>query len=256
MEDKKIFRNITVTLGVIFFLWFLLPSYTGIFHIGNVTGMVCSALLILCGLFHKNIKAFLAYAKSRLWAKILVRAAVVFICVVGIAVIILTAGMIYAANKTPPQNTTAIVLGCKVNGTVPSRMLRGRLDKAVSYLNENPGALCVVTGGQGYGEDISEGEAMADYLIGKGISPDRIYIENRSSDTEENIKFSKEIIDRENLGTEAVIISDGFHVFRGTLIAEKQGLEAYGAGAFTEIFLFPCYYVRELYGLIEEIILK
>lgn len=135
-------------------------------------------------------------------------------------------------------------------------MLRGRLDEAVSYLNENPGARCVVTGGQGKGEAVPEGEAMAEYLTRKGISPERIFIESLSADTEENIKFSKEIIEREKLGSEVVIISDGFHVFRGTIIAEKQGLEAYGRGAFTDIFLFPCYYVRELYGLIEEIILK
>lgn len=256
MKTKKLFRNIAVISGVILFMWFWLPSMVGIFHIGNVTGMVCSVILIILGIFRRQAGKFLTYAKKHLWAKIAVGAVTAFVCAVGIAVILLTAGMIYSANKIPPENTTAIVLGCKVNGTVPSRMLRGRLERAVSYLNENPDARCVVTGGQGKGEDISEGEAMAEYLIGKGISPERIYIESLSTDTEENISFSKEIMEREGLGTEAVIISDGFHVFRGTIIAEKQGLEAYGAGAFTDIFLFPCYYVRELYGLIEEIVLK
>lgn len=62
-----------------------------------------------------------------------------------------------------------IVLGTQIHESGPSIVLKYRLDAAVLYLNENPGTICIVSGGQGKNEPYSEAEGMAKYLIEKGI---------------------------------------------------------------------------------------
>lgn len=79
-----------------------------------------------------------------------------------------TAGMIRSAANRAPENTTAVVLGCSVKGERPSRVLNERLCAAYEYLNRNPKAVCVLSGGQGDGEEISEAECMYRYLSRAG----------------------------------------------------------------------------------------
>ena len=57
--------------------------------------------------------------------------------------------MIHSALHTPPQNTTAVVLGCSVKGTKPSRILEERIDAAYDYLSVNKDAVCILSGGRG-----------------------------------------------------------------------------------------------------------
>ena len=68
--------------------------------------------------------------------------------------------------------------------------LARRLDAALAYLEENPKAYVVVSGGQGAGEDISEAEAMRRYLAARGIEESRILMEDKSMSTLENFLFS------------------------------------------------------------------
>ena len=90
-------------------------------------------------------------------------------------------GCIISANlKAPEENATAVVLGCRVYGERASLSLIERLDAAYDYLEENPKAVCVVSGGQGSGENISEAECMYRWLVEKGIDASRIYKEEKS----------------------------------------------------------------------------
>ena len=127
-----------------------------------------------------------------------------------------------------------------------------RLEAAQIYLEENPDAVCVVSGGQGPGEDISEAECMRRWLVDKGIDDSRIYKEDKSTSTEENIAFSKEVIKENNLNENIAIITSEYHSYRATILAEKNDL-AYGtAPGQTAIWLFPTYYIRELYAILAE----
>ena len=258
MKLKKwnFFRLFAFSIGMIMLFWFLLPISGGIINIGNTVGIVLTALLAGIAAFWEPFKLLI----SSLWKNILVRIFIILISLVLsfsiICGLILTGFMIDSATKTPPQNTTVIVLGCKVKGITPSIMLKKRLNAAYEYLQANPNSKCIVSGGKGPKEDIPEAQAMYDYLVDKGISPDRIYQENASADTEENIKFSKKIIDQNNLGNKAVIATDGFHQMRAGMIAKKDGLTPYAVSSATEWYLFPTYYVRELFGLMEQIVLK
>ena len=98
-------------------------------------------------------------------------------------------------------------------------------------------------------EITSEADVMRNYLIGKGISADRIFMEDKSVNTQENIRFSKEIIEREGLCSDITIVTDGFHQLRGDIFARREGLRAYNIPAPTAIWLLPTYWVREWVGI-------
>ncbi len=152
-----------------------------------------------------------------------------------------------------------IVLGAQVRGTRVSRALKQRLDRAAEYLEESPETVVIVSGGQGSGEDITEAQAMEEYLIGAGIAPERIWKEEESVNTVQNIRFSRALIEeRAPADGETLtigIVSNDFHVFRAVHIAKAQGIEAEGIPAPTEIFMRPHYMTREALALVKDLLL-
>ena len=135
-------------------------------------------------------------------------------------------------------------------------MLGRRLDAAYDYLTENEDAVIIVSGGQGTGEDISEAECMKKELVRRGISPERILKEDQSTNTSENLSFSKKILEEKGLGNHIVIITDSFHQFRSSLIAHDLSLETNSFNARTPCYLVLTYWVREWFGIMEQIIFK
>lgn len=118
--------------------------------------------------------------------------------------------------------STLIVLGSGLDGTQPSPMLRARLDTALIYAAQYPEAQIVVSGGQGFSEEISEADAMQRYLLARGIARQRIMQENQSTSTEENLLFSYRLL-KEKAAGPVLIITNDFHTLRASKIARKQG---------------------------------
>lgn len=121
----------------------------------------------------------------------------------------------------------AVVLGAGVNGTTPSLSLLRRLEAALDYANDNPDATLILSGGQGRGEDISEARCMYDWLTARGVEPERLILEDRSTSTEENLTFTRAIIG--SLGPAdgpVAVITAGYHLARARLMAADLG---YGA---------------------------
>jgi uncharacterized SAM-binding protein YcdF (DUF218 family) len=112
-----------------------------------------------------------------------------------------------------------IVLGCQVDGSIPSIPLIRRVNTAANYLKENSNTNVVVSGGQGRGENISEAEAMKRILIRNGINENRIFAESNSRSTMENFKFSDNLYDLYDKNI--VIVSTDYHMFRAVSIAKK-----------------------------------
>jgi len=160
--------------------------------------------------------------------------------------------IIFHANQEADQDMDyLIVLGAQVRGTRVTKTLQKRLDTATIYLKENPKTLAIVSGGQGAGEDISEAEAMKKYLLEQGIAENRIIKEDKSTNTDENIRYSKNIINDEDATT--AIVTNGFHVYRAVAIAKKQGLNhVQGLAAPSDQILLINYYVREVLGVIKD----
>ncbi|MBR1862064.1 MAG: YdcF family protein [Lachnospiraceae bacterium] len=153
--------------------------------------------------------------------------------------------------KGEPGLDYVIVLGAQVRTNGPSVVLRYRLDKAYEYLLENPGTVAICTGGQGANEPVAEGIAMKEYLVSKGIPPERIIAEDRAGNTIQNIRFSYEFLDP--LADSIGIITNNFHVFRGVSIAKKQGgSHVVGIAADSHPVYLPTNMLRECIGVIKD----
>ncbi len=150
------------------------------------------------------------------------------------------------------RQATVVVLGCKAYGERPSLTLEERLRAAIRYLNANPGAACVVSGGQGADETLSEAQCMYLYLVNHGIAPERIYREDQSTTTRENIAFSYEIIKEHGLNEKLAIATNNYHEYRAGMIADDLGLEHGAVPGSTALWLLPTYYARELLAILYE----
>ena len=213
--------------------------------------MAVSLLIVLILLFWNRFCSFV----GKCWGKPLGRTA---LCITGLfaAAAVVTAAvisifMIKAANDRPKdENTTVVVLGCQVRNGAPSLMLAQRLRAAYDYLSEHESVKVVVSGGKGVDESVSEAQCMKDWLVDKGISPDRIFMEDKSVNTEENLSFSKKIINENGLPQRITIVTDGFHQLRADMLAERIGIESNNISAKTKWYLLLTYWVREWFGVL------
>lgn len=140
----------------------------------------------------------------------------------------LFAAVMYGSyNHITGDPQVMVILGCRVMpGGEPSMLLQDRLETALDYLEEDPDILVVVSGGQGSNEPVSEAACMAGWLEERGISEDRIFQEDQSSNTKENLIFSKDLLAREGIDvgeTDVLVVSNGFHLTRARMLAERFG---------------------------------
>lgn len=144
-----------------------------------------------------------------------------------------------------------VVLGAHVKGEIPSKALLKRLETALDYGKKNPETKLVLSGGQGFGENITEALCMKRYLVKKGISSDRLILEEKSTDTKENLKFSDETTGCKERKTG--ILSNDFHVYRAVRLAKKMGYTSpEGIAASSDPFMELHYVVREIFALVKE----
>lgn len=227
---------------------FARPAFIGIINIGNASGFLASLLFALAVLFSSSLYRFLQRMLKTRAGKISLPVALAFLILGMIWAIILSVLMVQAASSKPSRPATLIVLGCKVNGDTPSLALQKRIDEAAEYLLQNPTVQVIVSGGQGADEWISEAEAMKIQLIEKGVSAERIIMEDRSTSTIENLEFSKKILLEKDLGTDVIIVTEGYHMLRAQTLSKRAGLDAEGLSSETVSWLLPTSWVREWFG--------
>ena len=149
-----------------------------------------------------------------------------------------------------PKLDYVVVLGAKVNGTEPSGALRNRIQTASEYLLQNPDTICVASGGKGSDEGISEALCILRGLTARGVSADRVILEENSTDTVENIRFTLEKIpdaERATIG----VVTNNFHMYRAMRIADSQMPGAfYPIPVATSAFSLPHYLLREFAAVV------
>ena len=152
--------------------------------------------------------------------------------------------------KKEPQ--TIIILGAGLFGDKVPPLLAQRLDKGLAiYEKFNRKPVIIVSGGQGDDELISEAEAMARYLIDKGVPADSILLENKSRTTFENLIFSKELIRVQGLEQDRVLlVTNSFHALRAGIYMKQVGLKGRSIGSRTVLYFLPSAWIRETAGLI------
>ena len=123
--------------------------------------------------------------------------------------------------------------------------LKLRLDRAYIYAAGHRNVKIVVSGGQGRGEDIPEAEAMKEYLVGRGIERERIFPEDRSSTTEENLRFTARLIP-DIKEKKTGVVTNSFHIYRAWLLGKREGYQRlFPVSAKSEPVLYLNYMVRE-----------
>lgn len=180
-----------------------------------------------------------------------------------------------------------IIHGAGLDGPRPTPLLAGRIDKALElWKKQHQHGKFVVSGGQGADEVVSEAQAMRDYLLEKGVPGDAILMEDKSTTTWENLRYSLAIINADRATdvdatssaavassgdvtttasdastsdasgtvasngdfTTAVVTSD-FHVFRCAEYAHNLGIKADGIGSHTKGWYWPTAFIREFIAI-------
>ena len=108
----------------------------------------------------------------------------------------------------------------------------------------------VVSGGKGKNEICTEASSMGRYLMEKGVPKERILLEEQSTNTLQNMEYSKKIISRELPGAKTAFSTTGYHVFRSLLWASRYDFDCEGIGSRTKWYYYPNAYLREILGLV------
>ncbi len=183
---------------------------------------------------------------------------VIFITLIsmGLVFLISTQCMVISGfrDRSIPDLDYIIVLGSQVKPSGPALVTRLRLDKAYEYASANPDTIIIVSGGQGSNEPASEASVMKDYLVNRGIDENRIIMEDKSTNTSENLQFSKALLDTEN--SSVGIVTSEFHIFRALAIAKKCGYsDTYGIPARSVRTYLPNNMIRETVGLTKDFLM-
>lgn len=193
---------------------------TSNFNMGNLVVWLLTAMVVVYAVWHKPLHVwFHTPGPGRFVWWLLV--------VVGVAYALLVGFVAVSGYANPPtgQEKVVIVLGAGLRRDKPTTLLRYRLDKAYEYAAAHPDVLVVTSGGQGRDEWVPEGQAMRQYLIDKGLDPERVVAENASTSTEENFAFSLDLLRQYGLdeNTPMVYVSNAFHCYRAGCYAKRAG---------------------------------
>jgi len=184
--------------------------------------IILSAAFILLSLLRYRVK-------PRSFKKLITVFHILF-CLFGISFFIAEGFIISTAVSANQRNVllpedidTVVVAGAGLNGKKPSLLYKIRLDKAKAIADANPDCRIVICGGQGNDELLSESAAGKNYLLDIGMEPDRIFIEETSLDTAENIRNFTLLYPKES---HIALVTNDFHAFRCGLLAKRYGLSA------------------------------
>ncbi len=174
----------------------------------------------------------------------------------------IVAGAIAARYEPACDRDFVIILGCglRKDGT-PTPILKGRIDRAIAYAEKKKAetgrdVIFVTSGGQGPDEVTTESASMKKYLTERGIPEERIVEEDRSADTFENMKNSKEKIWAVDQSAKVAFCTTNYHVFRSGVFARRVKMRAQGMAAKTKWYFWPNAAVREFVGLLTKHRLK
>lgn len=243
--------KIIAFIGAIFTIYGLILCIMSNLNLGVVLIAVLGVVTLCIGVFYSKLKKLTAIPFFKI-CKILLT---LFLCA---EVVLISFIAVYGITDNVSYTEDAvIVLGAGVRGDKVTLPLKMRLDKAVEYHHKNPDSLIVVTGGQGLQEIVTEAYAMEKYLIQNGIDKNKIIKEEKATSTSENMEFSKEMLDSYfDDDYSVVVVTNNFHVFRGTAIAKKTGFKnvTHMHAGLQWYNLMPCF-LRESLAVIKMIIL-
>ena len=166
----------------------------------------------------------------------LVRKALVVLVVLALAVVLVPNLWVWgasygrvSASGTADDATSApvaIVLGASVYASGdPSPWLRYRLD-AAAELYESGQVESVLVSGDNARAEYNEPDAMRDYLVSVGVPREAIAVDYAGFDTYDTCVRAHNIFGV----SQAVLVSQDFHVPRAVAVCRAAGIDAFGVG--------------------------
>ena len=248
-----IFGVICALLCIIYYLILVIYSGPGTTFVGYwLFFALCFGLLALFFFLDKRYGLIIKIPKP----------IIISVCVViflGITLFTVLFGTVISGMKKKPDGKVdyCIVLGASIKGEKITKSLKMRLEKAYEYYEENNDVMIIVTGGKGEGENVTEASAMAKDLIEKGLPESHIILEEKATNTKENLEYSYEIIkDRGDEEAAIAICSSSFHIARALKLAEHQGInQAQGLAAPCDKIVLFNYMIRDSLAIFKEFLL-
>ena len=222
-----------------------------------VPGMRFSAFLSLCAaavllLFCTLERLARRGHRAAAWCEL----ALIGLLMAGFALFAVMETMVVLGSRedgTDEPVSAVIVLGAGVNGETPSLSLVTRINAAERYLRDHPDVPVVLSGGQGSGERITEAECMRRALVERGVDEGRLYLEEQSTSTEENLRYSRALLEELGVDTaqRVAIVTSDYHLCRAKLMwgGVTAAVPARMPSALYFRILTVNYYIREAFGL-------
>ncbi|WP_461214661.1 YdcF family protein [Lacticaseibacillus sp. GG6-2] len=166
----------------------------------------------------------------------------------------LTVLVLYNLRPLRHNKDYLVVLGAGlINGDAVSPLLAARINAGIRFyrkqLARGQHAKLVFSGGQGADEKLPESVAMQHYALAQGIPEQDTLIEDRSTTTLENMRFSAKVIAADG-GGKVAFFTNNYHLFRAGIFAKAAGLNANGKGAATSFYFLPNAVIREYLAMV------
>lgn len=231
---------------------FLLSGY--LFASGNIILSILVGFIAVINL----IRCILRKVFKVVWA--IIRKPVAIILVILMIAMAITAIPLLWGVKAENDASCdyLILLGAGVDGDEPSLILQDRINEAYRYLSANPDTICIVSGGKGDDENLSEAQCMFNHLTAMGISADRIWMEDKATSTVENMEYSLALLEAKtgSRNGKLGVLSSEFHLFRAKLIAKENGISPIFVAATTSNkIVLVNYMIREIFVLWKYLII-
>ena len=258
LENNEILRLLSIAVAMVLFLALLSGPFVLIFtlylngfhvlkregvHLHNFLSMGLAVALT----FYLIIAPFVVQSLSDISFFNMVFIYVGFLVSYAIIISMLytTSSFINLVNLFPGKLDYVVVLGTGLIGDKVTPLLASRIEKGIAIYQKHPGSKLIMSGGQGPDELMAEGQAMANYALEQGIPVEDIVIENQSTNTEENLRFSYALM---KPGSRFALVTNYYHVFRALLLARKLKIKCIGYGARTKFYFSLNAFIREFVG--------
>lgn len=260
LENNEILRLLAIAVAMVLFLALLSGPFVLIFtlylngfqilkregvHLHNFLSMGLAVALT----FYLFIAPFVVQSLSDISFFNMVFIYVGFLVSYAIIISMLytTSSFVNLVNLFPGKLDYVVVLGAGLIGDKVTPLLASRIEKGIAIYQKQPGCKLIMSGGQGPDELMAEGQAMADYALEQGIPAEDIVIENQSTNTEENLKFSYALM---KPGSRFALVTNYYHVFRALLLAQQLKIKCIGYGAKTRFYFSLNAFIREFVGYV------
>ncbi len=220
------------------------------FHLATLSMALLAVPLLAWGIWrgYHDHRPLPFSTRARAWAR---RAAIAGL----VTTVVLAITPLLVIRDESKQNVDyLLVLGAGLSNRQVTATLADRLDCGLRWLATHPDTPVIVSGGQGSDENRTEADAMAEYLIERGMDPARIVLEGESATTWENVRNAAALLRARDPrpSPRVLVATSDFHLFRARWLARRAGLEAFGVPCPTPWYERPNSMVRECFAIVKS----